>query len=143
MSYQQLDTFADLFIPLFIVALLFGAFWIKKGAAFAFVLRSVLAVVIVQQLSKIMQKKELFGGDWPSTHFAVALALAVCLVMLKRSLWPLALGFVLLYGGLMLYIHSLSPGEYHTPFQMVGSLFAIPLTLLFHWKPRKAPLRTN
>lgn len=143
MSYQQLDKIADLYTPLFALALLIGAFWIKKGAAFPFILRSVLAFVVVQQLSKYLQKKEVFGNDWPSTHFAVALALAVCLIALKRHLWPYAVAAVTGYGALMLYIHSLNPSQYHTPFEMAGSLFAIPLAALFHWKPRQARVRTN
>jgi hypothetical protein len=82
MSYQQLDKIADLFIPLFIAGLLIAAGWFRQKGAFLFVLRSALAVVVVQQLAKYMQKAKLVGGEWPSTHFAVFLALSVCLVVL-------------------------------------------------------------
>ncbi|WP_238596543.1 phosphatase PAP2 family protein [Abditibacterium utsteinense] len=137
MSYQQLDKIADLCDPLLIIGLLVAAFLLRRGAAWPFVLKSALAVVVVQQLSKYCQKHDVLGGGFPSTHFAVALALLTCFVILKRNLWPYALGFALFYATLMLAQH------YHTPLQMLGSLFAIPLALLFHWKPRKTRSVSN
>lgn len=133
MNHQQLDKIADLCDPLLIVGLLLTtAFLLRQGALWMFVLKSVLAVAVVQQLSKFSQKHHVLGGGFPSTHFAVALALLTCFVVLKRSLWPYALGFAALYAALMLFQH------YHTPLQMLGSLFAVPLALGFHFKTRTA-----
>lgn len=140
--FQQLDRIADLCNPLLILALIGLAFFNLKNRATPFLLRSGLAIIVVQQLSKYAQKREIWGEDFPSTHFAVALALGVGLVVLKRRYWPFVLGYVAFYGALMLYIHGLDPSQYHTPVEMLGSLFAIPVALLFH-SSRKARAVTN
>lgn len=137
MSHQQLDKIADLCDPLLIIGLLVAAFALRKGAAWLFILKSALAVVVVQQLSKFSQKHDILGGDFPSTHFAVALALLTCFVVLQRRFWPYALGFTVFYATLMLVQH------YHTLLQMLGALFAIPLALLFHWKIRSTRVVSN
>ncbi len=132
MSYQQLDKIADLCNPILIVVLIGLAFKTLNRGAWPFLMRNGLAVVVVQQLSKYAQKKELWGGDFPSTHFAVALVLCIGLVMLKRRFWPAALAYVVGYGALVL------AQRYHTPFEMLGSFFAVPIALLFHSHPKKA-----
>lgn len=137
MNFQQLDTIADLCNPLLIVALILLAFATLKNRAWSFLLCNGLAVVIVQQLSKYAQKKEIWGENFPSTHFAVALVLCVGLVFLKRRFWPFALAYLAFYSGLMLYIHYLNPRQYHTPMEMLGSFFAIPVALLFHFRRKK------
>lgn len=136
MSYENLDKIADLCNPLLALALIVTAFGVLKNAAWPFLLRNGLAVIVVQQLAKYAQKRELWGEDFPSTHFAVALALCVGFWVLKRRLWPFILGFLGFYGALMLQ------QRYHTPAEMLGAFFAVPLALLFHWK-KKAPLATN
>lgn len=143
MNFQQLDRIADLCNPLLILALICLSLAMLKNRAWDFLGRSGLAVVVVQQLSKYAHKKEILGGEFPSTHFAVALALCVGLVVLKRRFWPLALAFLVGYGALMLYIHDLDPRQYHTPVEMLGSFFAVPLALLFHLKPKKTPSLAN
>ncbi len=137
MSHQQLDVIADGCDPILIIALLIAAFAVRKNAAWPFVLRSALAIIIVQQLSKFSQKHHFLGAHFPSTHFAVSLAALTCLVVLQRRFWPFALGFAAFYAVLMLVQH------YHTPLEMAGALFAIPLGLLFHWKPQKARAVAN
>lgn len=132
MNYQQLDRLADVCNPLLILALIVLAFRVLQNAAWPFLLRNGLAVVVVQQLSKYAQKRQIWGPDFPSTHFAVALAVCVGVVVLKRRFWPFALIYVVGYGALVLAQH------YHTPREMVGSLFAVPLALLFHLRPKKA-----
>ncbi|HEX8463673.1 MAG TPA: hypothetical protein VF627_03560 [Abditibacterium sp.] len=132
MDFKTLDRIADLCIPLLIVSLLLAAFAIRRGAAWIFLLRSAIAVALAQQICKLCQKNEVLGGDFPSTHFAVALALLTCFVVLKQRLWPLALGFATLYGALML------AQRYHTPLEMLGAVFAVPLALLLHWQRRTA-----
>lgn len=140
MNFQQLDRIADFCNPLLILALILLAFTNLRNRAWPFLLRSGLAVIVVQQLSKYAQKREIWGGNFPSTHFAVALALCVGLLVLKRRYWPLALGYLAFYGALMLYIHSINPREYHTSIEMLGALFAIPVALLFHSNKKARPL---
>lgn len=140
MNFQQLDRIADAFNPLLIVALIGISVRLLKGRAWPFLLRNGLAVVVVQQLSKYSQKKEFWGEDFPSTHFAVAIALCVGLVVLKRGLWPFALAYLVIYGAFMLYIHNIYPQQYHTLPEMLGALFAVPVALLFHTGNRKTPV---
>ncbi len=132
MNFHQLDRIADLCNPLLILALICLAFATLKSRAWPFLLRNGLAVVVVQQLCKYAQKKEVWGENFPSTHFAVALALCFGLVVLKRRLWPVALAYLIGYGALMLF------QGYHTPREMLGALFAVPVALLFHYRPKKA-----
>jgi hypothetical protein len=132
MSYAQLDKIADLCNPIAMLALIVFAFMALRNAAWPFLFRSGLAVVLVQQISKIVQKRGSLGPDFPSTHFAVALALTVGFIIIRPRLWPVFLLYPILYGALMLYQH------YHTPIEMLGALFAIPLALFFHWKPKRS-----
>jgi hypothetical protein len=79
MSYQQLDQIADVFSPLLGSALIIAAIWVRRKAAPLFLARGVVAVLLAQQIAKFIQKRNGFGlgDDFPSTHFAVALALTV------------------------------------------------------------------
>ncbi len=131
MNYQQLDKIADGCNPLFILLIIGLAIGTLKKSAWPFLLSSGLAVVVVQQLSKYAQKKEMWGDNFPSTHFAVALALCVSLLVLRRRFWPLALLYVVGYGALIGF------QNYHTPAEMLGSFFAVPIALLFHLPSRK------
>lgn len=131
MTYAQLDKIADLCNPIAAVALIVLAFMALKNAAWPFLLRNGLAVILCQQISKYVQKHGAWGDKFPSTHFAVALALMVGFMVLRPRLWPLFLLYPLLYGALMMY------QQYHTPVEMLGALFALPLTLLFHYRSRR------
>ena len=137
MNYQQLDKIADLCNPILILALIGLSIALLKNRAWPFLLRNGLAVVVVQQLAKFAQKKEIWGEDFPSTHFAVALALCIGLVVLKRRFWPFSIVYLVSYGALML------AQNYHTPVEMLGALFAIPIALLFHTGNRKTPAPVN
>lgn len=129
---QQLDKIADLCNPILIVVLIGLAFHTLRNGAWPFLLRNGLAVVVVQQLSKYAQKKEIWGENFPSTHFAVAVALCIGLVVLKRRFWPIALIYLGIYGALIL------AQDYHTLREVLGSFFAVPVALLFHSGNRKA-----
>ena len=125
MSYAQLDHVADAVIPLLAVALIAGALWLQRVAAWSFLLRALVATALVQQSAKIVQKIGWLGHGFPSTHFAVALCLATFLALLHRKLIPFCVIGVALYGALMLRQH------YHKPLEMAGALYAIPVALLF------------
>ncbi|HEX9998803.1 MAG TPA: hypothetical protein VGB45_16835 [Abditibacterium sp.] len=134
MNYQQLDKIADVFNPLLILALILASFKLIKGAPWTFLFRSALAVILSQQIAKFIQKRDGFGlgDDFPSTHFAVALALWVCFWLLSRKGGAIIALAVVFYGALMLF------QRYHTPLEMAGAVFAVPLALLIQLWPRKA-----
>ena len=124
MTYAQLDAIADAINPLLGLGVIVGASWFERARAWEFVLRAVVATLIVQQSAKLVQKLGWLGPDFPSTHFAVALCLATCLALLRRPLVPIAAGAVAAYGALMLW------QRYHTPLEMLGALYAIPLAIV-------------
>ncbi len=144
MNFHQLDKIADIVNPLFAVLLIILAVVIQKKSSPLFLAKTILAVVVVQQIAKYMQKAEFVSDNFPSTHYAVALTLAVSYFILSRKLWPLSAILAVGYGGLMLYINAIF-GEYHTPLEMLGAIYAIPLTLLFHAIGRKKaePIAAN
>lgn len=132
MTYAQLDKIADAVNPLLILGVLFGALYRERAAAWPFIGRAALATVIVQQSSKIFQHAGLLGRDFPSTHFAVALCLTTFLVLLNRRLIALAVAVAAAYAALILW------QRYHTPLELVGALYAIPVAWSFGtFKPRK------
>lgn len=124
MTYAQLDHIADAVNPLLGVAVVVGALYLERGRAWEFLLRAVVATLIVQQSAKIVQHLGWLGPKFPSTHFAVALCLTTFLALLHRKLIPFAAAVVVAYGALMLWQH------YHTPLEMLGAFYAIPLAIL-------------
>ena len=130
MSYAQLDRIADAVNPLLGVAVIAGALFLQRAQAWRFLGRAFLATLLVQQLAKLVQKIGWLGHDFPSTHFAVALCLATFLALLHRKFVPLATTIVVSYGALMLW------QKYHTPLEMLGALYAVPMALLF-WNFRR------
>jgi hypothetical protein len=144
MNYEQLDKIADKVNPLFAVLLIILAVVIQKKLSPFFILKAALAIVVVQQSAKWMQKAEFVSDNFPSTHYAFALSLAVSYLVLSRKLWPISAILAFGYGGLMLYIHA-KFNQYHTPIEILGAIYAIPLTLLFHAIGRKKaqPIASN
>lgn len=132
MSYQQLDKIADLFNPILALALIGAAFCCIQGAPWSFLLRGGMAVIVVQQLAKYAQKRELWGEDFPSTHFAVALALLIGFWLLSRK-WGLAATVATAFYAVLMLVQ-----RYHTPLEMVGAFFALPLALVIHLWPQRA-----
>ena len=124
MTYAQLDHIADAVNPLLGVAVVAGALWLWRGQAWNFLLRAVLATLIVQQSAKLVQHLGWLGPKFPSTHFAVALCLATFLALLHRKLLPVAAAIVVAYGALIL------KQQYHTPLEMLGAIYAIPLAII-------------
>ncbi len=124
MTYAQLDAIADAVNPLLGVAVVAGALWLWRTSAWNFLLRAVIATLIAQQSAKWVQHLGWLGPKFPSTHFAVALCLATLLALLHRKLIPVAAAIVVAYGALMLR------QNYHTPLEMLGALYAIPLAIL-------------
>jgi membrane-associated phospholipid phosphatase len=144
MNYNLLDSIADKVNPLFAVLLILLAVAIQKKSSPLFILKSALAIIIVQQLAKWIQKAEFVSNNFPSTHYAVALSIAVSYLVLSRKLWPLSALLAFGYTALMLFVY-VQFQKYHTPIELVGSVYAIPLTLLFHAIGRKRvqPVASN
>ena len=124
MNYAQLDKIADAVNPLLGVAVVGAALWLQRGRAWEFLLRAVIATGIVQQSAKWVQHLGWLGPKFPSTHFAFALCLATFLALLHRRWIPIAVAISVSYGALMLW------QNYHTPLEMLGALYAIPLAIL-------------
>lgn len=139
MSYQQLDPIADAFLPLLGLALLISAVWMRRAGAAFFLLRAVLAIALSQQIAKFIQKRDGFGlGDeFPSTHFAVALAITVPFWFLSRKAGVFASLATALYTALMLWIW-VQFGKYHSPLELLGSLYALLIAVAF-----QAPIRSS
>ena len=137
MTYAQLDRIADAVIPLLALTVIVGAIWLQRAAAWKFLLRAVVATLLVQQSAKFVQKLGPLGHDFPSTHFAVALCLATLLTLLNRKLVLPSVSIIVAYGALMLWQH------YHTPLEMLGALYAIPVAWFVGSFPRSRSTTTQ
>lgn len=132
MTYAQLDHIADAVNPLLGLGVVAGALWLHRAAAWEFLLRAVIATLLVQQGAKWVQHLGWLGPDFPSTHFAVALCLATFLALLHKKLIPVAIGIAVAYGALMLW------QRYHTPLEMAGALYAVPVAVVAQrWRRRR------
>ena len=135
MTYAQLDHIADAINPLLAISVVGGAFYLERARAWNFLLRAAIAYVLVQQSAKFVQKLGPLGHHFPSTHFAVALCFATLLALLNRKFLLAASAVAVVYGALMLYQH------YHTPAEMWGALYAIPVAY-FCWRVKRRPMQT-
>ena len=136
MTYAQLDHIADAINPLLAISVVVGAIWLERGRAWNFLLRGAIAYLLVQQSAKLVQKIGPLGHHFPSTHFAVALCFATLLALLNRRWIVAAIAVAVCYGALMLYQH------YHTPLELVGALYAIPVAYLC-WNFKRRALQTS
>jgi hypothetical protein len=102
MSYQQLDKIADLCNPVFMLILIGLAIGVLHNRAWSFLLRQWFGCCRRAATVEIRPEKRNLGRRFPFHSFAVALALCVSLVVLKRRFWPAALGYLAGYGALML-----------------------------------------
>ena len=125
MTYAQLDHIADAVNPLLAIVVILSALWLERAAAWNFIGRAVIATLLVQQSAKLVQKIGPLGDDFPSTHFAVALCLATFLALLNRKFIALSVAVATAYGALVLW------QRYHTPLELLGALYAIPVAWFF------------
>lgn len=82
-----------------------------------------VTIGLIQQAAKWAQREAWVSSEFPSTHFAVHLSVLTLLVLIRPRWWPIT-SLALLYGALMLW------QNYHTPLEMLGSFYAIPLSSL-------------
>ena len=125
MTYAQLDHIADAVNPLLAIGVILGALWLERAAAWNFIGRAVIATLLVQQSAKLFQKFGPLGHNFPSTHFAFALCMVTFLALLHRKLLALSVAVAVAYGALVLW------QGYHTPLELVGALYAIPVAWFF------------
>ena len=131
MNYAQLDHIADAVSPLLAIGVIAGAFYLQRAAAWKYLLRAAIAFLLVQQSAKLFQKFGPLGDNFPSTHFAVALCFATFLALLHRKLLAPSIVIAVSYGALILY------QRYHTPLELVGAFYAIPVAWVFATFKRK------
>ncbi|RYX85239.1 hypothetical protein EON83_06495 [bacterium] len=121
MNAHQIQQLSHFFNPIFAIALIVCAVRELKKSALLWVICVGLSVGVAQQISKIVQHLRWAGEDFPSTHFAVALALAGAYWALSRRFIPATVTYLILYGIFMVW------RGFHTPFELVGALYALPL----------------
>lgn len=128
MSYQQLDYLADSTVPLLILLLVaLPLFWKLPRPALIW-LRVLVGFGLTALLARFIRKLEIVSGpglethNFPSTHYAAALCLLTFLVLLRPRWFAIWVVWGLAYGGLVIY------QQYHTPLELLGSIFAVPVS---------------
>ena len=121
MNAHQIQTLSQLVNPIFGLVLIGCAVWKLKKSALLWIVCVALAVGVAQQISKIVQHLRWVGEDFPSTHFAVALALVGAYWALNRRFIPATMIYVVAYGLFIVW------RAYHTPFELAGALYALPM----------------
>ncbi len=133
-TLRCLDGIADAINPLLGLCLLLAPFFIRRSQPARFSLRAWSAIALVYLLAHFPRWLNLFGKHpFPSGHFAFALCAATSLAWLERRfLWVLA-PLLAFYGALIL---RLAPLYHHTPLDLAGATFAVPLTIWLHRRAR-------
>jgi len=119
------DGFSQTLNPLFALALGVCA-WkqLPRPLAYRWLARVLVAILLVEVLTKAVRHFHLVDKQFPSTHYVFALAIAGAFWALHRRFVPATLAFLAAYGILML------ARSYHTPLDLVGALPALPLGFL-------------
>lgn len=124
MNAHQIQQLSQTFNILFALALIVCAVRLLGKSALLWIGCVALSVAMAQQISKIVQQHHFVDRQFPSTHFAVALALGAALCALNRRFVPLSLAYLALYGAFIV------GRGYHTPVDLLGALYALPMGLL-------------
>ena len=124
MNAHTIQQLSQTFNILFALALIACALRLLGKSAFRWIVCVALAVGLAQQISKVLQHGRLVSDNFPSTHFAVALALAGAFWALNRRFVPLTLAYLAFYGAFMVWC------GYHTPLELAGALPALPMGLV-------------
>lgn len=121
MNAHVIKELSQLVFPLLAVALIVCAVRQLHKSAWLWIMCVALSVGLAQQISKIVQKFHIIGKEFPSTHFAVCLAVAGAFWALNRRVFPVVAAYLLVYALLIVWQH------YHTPIELFGSVYAFPL----------------
>ena len=138
MNAHQIQEFSQVWNPLFALALVVCAVRQLRKSALLWIVCVALSVGVVQQISKFVQHFHIVGKEFPSTHFAVALAIAGAFWALNRRFVPLTLVYLVAYAALILWQH------YHAPLELLGAVYALPLGWVgAHFGTRRAKVASN
>jgi membrane-associated phospholipid phosphatase len=121
MNAHEIQVVSQLFNPLFAIVLIVCAVRELRKSALAWIVCVALAVGVAQQISKIVQDARWVSDNFPSTHFAVSLAIAGAFWALNRRSIPATVVYLVVYGLLIVW------RSYHTPLEMAGALYALPM----------------
>ncbi|BCM91088.1 hypothetical protein IAD21_02952 [Abditibacteriota bacterium] len=121
MNAHQIQELSQLFNPIFAIVLIVCAVRALKKSALLWIVCVAISVGVAQQISKIVQHLRWVSDNFPSTHFAVALALAGAYWALNRRFIPATLVYLVVYGVLIVW------RSYHTPLELAGAFYALPL----------------
>ena len=121
MNAHAIQELSQILNPLFAVALLVCAVWELKKSAIVWTLCVALSVGVAQQISKHIQQEHWVSQRFPSTHYAFALAIAGAFWALNRRFIPATLVYLVLYAVLITW------RGYHTPLELAGALYALPM----------------
>lgn len=106
---------------LFALALIGSAVRLLRQSALLWIACVALSVALAQQISKIVQHRHWIDKQFPSTHFAVALAIAGAFWALNRRFTAPSCAYLALYGALIVW------RGFHTPLDLLGALYALPM----------------
>lgn len=131
MTYDQIDFFADRFNPALTIAFIALVFLLRKPKPWELLARGIGAVLLVRVVAEIVRRSHSIPGKFPSTHCVWAFSVLTAIGMLKPKWWPFLGALGLGYGWVNVY------QAYHTPWEVAGALYAIPLTI-WCWRGYKA-----
>lgn len=124
MNAHQIQQLSQSFNILFAIALVVCAVGLLRKSALWWIVCVAVSVGLAQQISKIIQHSRLVSDNFPSTHFAVALAIAGAWCALNRRFVPLSLAYLALYGAFIVW------RGFHAPLDLLGALYAFPMGFL-------------
>jgi hypothetical protein len=138
MNAHQIQQLSQLFNPLLAVILIVLAVRELKKSALLWIVCVAGTVGAAQQISKVIQHARWVNDNFPSTHFAVALGLTGALWALNRRFVPATAIFLAVYAVLILW------RNYHTPIELVGALYALPMGYgAGHFGTRRLKIASN
>ena len=124
--HHPLQYVADSINPLLVLALIFMPLRRELAAPRQFWVPAGVALALTKIVAMGIRHAHLVSERFPSTHFAFTLCAVTSLVLLNRARWLYWGALAATYGILMLY------QGYHTPVEMLGAFYAIPLSWAVH-----------
>lgn len=138
MNAHQIQELSEILNPLLAIVLIVCAVRQLKKSALFWIVCVAVAVGVAQQISKVIQHHHWVSQRFPSTHYAFALALVGAFWALNRRFIPATLVYLVLYGVLITW------RGYHTPLELAGALYALPMGYAAgHFGTRRAPIASN
>ncbi len=121
MNAHAIQQLSQWFNPLFALALIVCAARQLRKSALFWIVCVALSVGVAQQISKIVQQSRVVNENFPSTHFAVALAIAGAFWALNRRFAALILIYLVAYGCFIVW------RQFHAPLDLMGAFYGFPM----------------